>query len=286
MKFYEAPRAQGKILMSVSIARRIMEVALGPLVIKRRLPAGAGGGLVVVSGKVGGLKYLLKRSRHWDPELLNIADLLITRGHSVWDVGANVGLFSQAAAFHAGAEGKILSIEADIDAVTLLNRTCRYRMPDHAVVTILPVAVSSSVGFVRFAIAKRARASNSIEGFGSTQTGGIKETRTLPCVTLDSLLEHFRAPDVLKIDVEEAELEVLRSAELVLIQSRPIIYCEVSTKTRLEVEKLLRDRAYRLWDGRGFDGALRGAGISDQTINLVAIPEERIDIFLHQNHLT
>jgi FkbM family methyltransferase len=156
--------------MSVGVVRRFAEVVLGPLTIKRRLPLAAGSGLLVASARVGGLKYLLKRSADWDPELLNIASLLVKEGDSVWDVGTNVGLFSKAAAFHAGAAGSVLSIEADGDAVSLLNRTCRLRSPGHAEMTVLPVAVSDSVGFVRFAIAKRARASNSIEGFGSSQT--------------------------------------------------------------------------------------------------------------------
>lgn len=265
--------------MSVGVVRRLTEVVLGPLTLKRRLPDTAGSGLVIASAKVGGLKYLLKNSDQWDPELLSIAALLVRTGQSVWDVGANVGLFSKAAAFHAGAEGRVLSIEADLDAVALLNRTCRYRLPGHADMTVLPVAISDSVGFVRFAIAMRARAANSIEGFGSTQTGGVKEIRTLPCATLDSLLAHFPAPDVLKIDVEGAELGVLRGAERVLGQSRPVIYCEVTDCTRAEVATLLQSSAYMLWDGEGFDGSSNSKRISDMTTNVVAIPQERTETF-------
>ncbi len=262
--------------MRTGIVRRLAEVGLGPLIIRRRLPRAAGAGAIVVSGKVGGLKYLLKSARFWDPELLDIAAQLVKDGHSVWDVGANVGLFSKAAAFHAGAQGRVLSIEADLDAVALLNRTCRLRSPCHAEMTVLPAAISDSVGFVRFLIAKRARAANSIEGFGSTQSGGVKETRTLPCVTLDSLLGHFPAPHILKIDVEGAELGVLEGGGKVLGQFRPAIYCEVSREVRSEVTCLLQDHSYRLWDGSGFDGTLH-PGISLATHNTVAIPEEKVE---------
>ena len=269
--------------MSVGVVRRTAEVVLGSFIIKRRLPDTAGSALIVASAKVGGLKYLLKSSAKWDPELLTIAALLVRKGQSVWDVGANVGLFSKAAAFHAGAEGAVLSIEADVDAVVLLNRTCRYRAPSHADMTVLPVAVSDLVGFVQFDIAKRARAANSIHGFGSTQTGGVRESRTLPCVTLDSMLTQFRAPDVLKIDVEGAELEVLRGAAAVLGQPRPIIYCEVSALTRADVTGLLESCAYGLWDGCGFDGSLNSPRMSQATSNLVAIPQEKIEMFLRRN---
>lgn len=125
----------------------------------------------------------------------------------------------------------------------------------------------------------RARAANSIEGYGSTQTGGVREIRTLPSVTLDSLLEHFAAPHVLKIDVEGAELEVLRGAVQVLSQSRPVIYCEVTDRTRAEVVTLLQSNAYMLWDGEGFDGSLNSKRMSDLTTNVVAIPQELTEMF-------
>lgn len=266
--------------MSASAVRRLAEMMLGPMVIRRHLPIGVGGGVIVVSGKVGGLKYLLKSAGKWDPELLAIAALLVMKGQSVWDVGANVGLFSKAAAFHAGAAGSVLSIEADADAVALLNRSCRYRLPCHADITVLPVAISDSDGFVQFAIANRARAANSIKGFGTTQTGGVREVRTLPCTTLDSLIEHFPAPDVLKIDVEGAELQVLHGGEKVLTRWRPVIYCEVSARTRPGVATLLERCRFQLWDGCGFDGSLNSPGVSQTTGNVVAIPEEKTDAFV------
>jgi Methyltransferase FkbM domain len=46
-------------------------------------------------------------------------------------------------------------------------------------------------------------------------------------MTLDSLLDHFAAPQVLKIDVEGMELSVLAGAEKVL-EAGPTIFCEVT----------------------------------------------------------
>lgn len=268
--------------MSTGIVRRLAEIVLGPLVIRRHLPSESGGGVIHASGKVGGMKFLLKPSRKLDPELLGIARLLVRKGQVIWDVGTNVGLFSRASAFHAGSAGKVISIEADVDAIALLNRTSLLQSADHAPMTVVPVAVSDSTGFVRFSIAKRARAANAIEGYGSTQTGGIAETRTLPCVTLDALLVHFSPPDVLKIDVEGAELSVLRGGERMLSEVRPVIYCEVSSAACDEVTHLLRDRSYRMWDGQGFDGSMRPE-IAIAAGNTVAIPEERVcEVFMHQ----
>lgn len=256
------------------LVRRAAEVVLGPLRMRRRLPASAGSGQLIASARVGGLKYLFTGSSRLDPELLRIAGLLVQKGDTVWDVGANVGLFSVAAAAHAGENGRVISIEADLDAVALLNRTVQLRSDGHAKMTVLPLAVGSAIGFVHFLIAARARAANAIEGYGSTQMGGIREVRVLPSMPLDYLLDHFPAPQVLKIDVEGAEREVLLGGSKVLSKARPLIYCEVATSGAMKITELLRANDYRLWDGAVFDG--RGAGlVSCATPNTVAIPVER-----------
>lgn len=257
------------------IVRRTAERVLAPLTVQRRLPGTAGGGRLVASARVGGLKYLLKGSQHLDPELLRIVDLLVRTNDVVWDVGANVGLFSVAAAARASPTGRVLAFEADIDAVTLLNRTVQLRSDGHAEITVLPLAVGSAVGFVRFQIAARARAANAIQGYGSTQMGGVREVRMLPSMPLDYLLEHFPAPQVLKIDVEGAELQVLHGARSVLSNARPLIYCEVATDKATEVTELLLAHRYRLWDGAVFD-AKGGGEVLCATSNTVAIPEEKV----------
>ncbi|WP_152207616.1 FkbM family methyltransferase [Marinobacter changyiensis] len=231
--------------MNAANIGRIAEIVLGPLGFSRRLPQGSGGGLIRVSSRVGGLKYLFKASDRWDPELLDIAGTLVSRNDSVWDVGANVGLFSKAAAFHAGTQGIVLSIEADFDVIALLHATARRSSESEAKMTVLPVEIADRQGVLSFAIARRARAANAIEEFGSTQTGGgVSEVRTLPCMTLDSLLSHLPAPDVLKIDVKGAEILVLNGAKQILEQARPKVYCEVLAKTREQVCELFEGFGY------------------------------------------
>lgn len=264
------------VFAHISLVQRFAEGLLGPITLHRRLPEGSGGTRIVVNGRVDGLKYAFKSSSRWDPNLLKIAHTLVQANACVWDIGANVGLFSSAAAFHAGRDGFVLAVEADFDAVAMLNQTRKLQHPDHAPITVFSAAVSDSCGVVTFNIAKRARAANSIKGFGSTQTGGVMETSILPCVTLDSLLTNFSAPDVLKIDVEGAELGVLRGGSEVLGAARPFIYCEVRDDTRDKVASLLTSTGYRVMDGgrRDEDGSPLAA--SSDTRNLLAIPFEKL----------
>jgi hypothetical protein len=108
--------------------------------------------------------------------------------------------------------------------------------------------VSDREGIGRFHVARRNRATNFLEGFGTTQTGGTRAVELVPTVTLDWLAGHFPLPDVLKIDVEAAELLVLRGAGSVL-DAHPALICEVDESNAEQVRKLLQARGYLLYDG-------------------------------------
>ena len=78
--------------------------------------------------------------------------------------------------------------------------------------------------------------------------GGVKETRTVPLVTADELLEMFRPPTLWKMDVEGAEMEVFQAAERLLSEVRPIIYVEVRAKNQESFAALARKHRYRMFD--------------------------------------
>jgi hypothetical protein len=70
----------------------------------------------------------------FDPFLYRMADSLIRTGDSVWDVGANVGLFSFCAGFAAGSGGSVLAIEPDLILCRLLRKSYeanRMQFPMH-----------------------------------------------------------------------------------------------------------------------------------------------------------
>jgi FkbM family methyltransferase len=228
--------------------RRTLEVLTRSWRFKRHLPPEFGGAALWVS-PAGGLRYLFKRMRSIDPELLRLAAEVVRTGDVVWDVGANVGLFSVASASLAGASGRVIAYEPDDWLVGLLRRSAKSRGPIAAPITIVPVAIAQDVELRTFCIAKRARATNFLAGYGTTQTGGIAEQRSVMAVPLDWLSKRLPTPNVLKIDVEGAELEVLKGATSLLTVARPIILCEVGLDTSLEVASLLKKFDYVVCDG-------------------------------------
>jgi FkbM family methyltransferase len=234
--------------------RAIAERATHRLVFRRRMPPPFATSAFYASTE-GGLRYLRPRLRGVDPGLLGLAAELVRPGHVVWDIGANLGLFSFAAAAAAGPHGHVLAVEPDAALVRLLRRSaalCVRRsqalQQPCAVVDVLPAAVADGLAVARFHIARRNRATSYLDGFGTTQTGGVRVTDLVPTVTLDWLAANFPPPDVIKIDVEGAEAMVLAGSGQVLCQ-QPAIICEVAGSNSETVAGVLARHGYSLYDG-------------------------------------
>ncbi len=226
--------------------RASLEQASHRFVIRRRLPSPFAAARIYASTE-GGLRYLRPRMDRVDPVLLSLVAETVRPGDTVWDIGANVGLFSFAAAVAAGPDGHVLSVEADTVLVGLLRRSAAADT-GHAPVEVLPAAVAEECGVARYFIAKRNRSTSHLDGFGTTQTGGIRATELVPTIGLDWLASHFPMPDVIKIDVEGAEAHVLAGGPAVL-RAHPRIICEVAKENAATVSNLLARSGYTLYDG-------------------------------------
>jgi FkbM family methyltransferase len=226
--------------------RLVLEQATHRIVVRRRLPPPFADARIYTSSE-GGLKYLARRMTQVDPVLLQLAAEVVRPGATVWDIGANIGLFSFAAAVAAGPKGHVLAVEPDTDMVRLLRRSAAVNS-GHAPVEVLPAAVCDELSVARFHIAARNRATSHLDGFGTAMAGGVRATELVPTVTLDWLAARFPAPDVIKIDVEEAEMTVLTGGSRVLDRS-PAIICEVAASNATLVWELLNARGYAIYDG-------------------------------------
>lgn len=228
--------------------RSLVERATRSLRFRRRLPAAFGRIPIWVSPSAG-LRYLFRGMSDIDPVILRLVLEFIATDSVVWDVGANVGLFSFTAAFKAGPRGLVVALEPDLLLVQLLRRSSRIQPPASAPVRVIPVAVAESVDLRNFCIASRARSTNFLSGYGTTQTGGTAEEQITLTVTLDWLAERFPLPDILKIDVEGAELEVLRGAKSLFQRKRPVVLCEVGSESSPDVTAFLSSLGYQIFDG-------------------------------------
>ncbi len=250
----------------MSIPRTVLERLSRNRVLKRKLPSEFGSVPILVSPDAS--------LRFWKPrvesDLFDFANEFIHPGKVVWDVGANVGLLTISAAQRAGASGSIVAIEADTWLVGLLRRSAALQPQTSAPIQVIPTAAAEALSVASFHVAARGRASNFLSGVsGSSQTGGVRETVSVVTITLDWLLEQGQAPDVLKIDVEGGELKVLKGAERVIAEARPIILCEVHETNSRAVTEIFLHYGYKLYSW----GTTPRPQVNRATFNTLAIPK-------------
>jgi FkbM family methyltransferase len=178
---------------------------------------------------------------------------LLEPGMEVWDVGANIGFYTVAAASIVGATGRVVAFEPDPHALALLRANVEKASPGR--VEILPLALSSSNGSATLFVAS----DSAFSGLADTGRSPVRERRTVEAETIDRMWDaHGRRPvNALKIDVEGHEAAVIAGG-LVMIAGSPelIIQMEANAKNlaqggaedfRLTIQRLTEI---------GFDGLL------------------------------
>jgi FkbM family methyltransferase len=257
------------------VLRRLAEYWTRDVVVKRTLPLDVGAATIYVSPDAQ-LKYLKRNLAQVEHSLLDQARALIRPATNVWDLGANVGVFAFAASGLAGSAGRVLAIEADPWLFSLLQRSRAAATikgaTSSAPITLLCAAVSETSGLAHFSIAARGRASNALQGFGNSQTGGIREEVIIGQVTMDDILEDTFSPDVVKIDIEGAELVALLAAPK-LLAARPIILVEVADRNATALANLFWSADYELFDAAKPLDRIRPVGTC--VWDTLAVPAEK-----------
>jgi len=216
--------------------RNILRKFSRGVVLKRHLPREYGHHPMFVSPD-SALAYWRWDLKKVDPFLLSMARELVRKDMQVWDIGANVGLFSFAA---AALGARVLAVEADTWLADLLRRSAHLNgLP----VSVLSAAVSDTLGVSELHLSNEGRASNSLTG--------SSRSHPVVTVTLDSLLDRFGVPDLLKIDIEGSECAALRGAPL-LLQHQPTIFCEV-IQDHDDVARIFSAAGYTLYAARERD---------------------------------
>lgn len=230
------------------LRRQLIRLSRG-VVLTRRLPRELGGAALRVSPEASLTYWYGFRTRTFR-DLFDFAARHVSPGDHVWDVGANMGVFSFAAAHRCGPAGRVLGFEPDWWSCQLLQRSRQRNPVIGARLEVLPVAVSDASALLTLIVPERGRAATHLEvagGAGNSITGGTRSRLLVPAVTLDWVAESQRSPNVIKIDVDGAEYRVLLGAQAILRSQRPRLLVEVYERNADAVGALLKDCGYRLF---------------------------------------
>lgn len=165
------------------------------------------------------IRELLRRGsiRHYEREFFSAALARLRPGDCVFDVGAHKGLFGMCAHRVIGELGRIFCFEPNPESFKTLTRT-------------VAVNRASSIQCVQRAVARTpGRAKFYLTGSGSTLISDHEDAKhiDIDVSTLDEQISQLgHAPDVLKIDVEGAELSTLMGGSRTLSSCRAVL-CEI-----------------------------------------------------------
>ena len=219
--------------MLSSFRRQVKRVpVLGDLIYRSymRWRYGDGQVLSIDSGPLKGSRlrrfvrtYIPEQQRgdyEWYVQNALIAEL--KSGDTFFDVGANGGFFSLLGAKLVGPSGKVVGFEPHPE--TARQARAQLRVNDCRNATIVQAAISDRSGMLHFSDGSNGFNRHLIDGQPSQQSQPAIRVQS---ITLDEAAQQYGPPDVIKIDIEGAEVLALRGATEILRQHRPSIVLEI-----------------------------------------------------------
>lgn len=177
------------------------------------------------------------------------------------DVGAEFGLYTVLFAHAVGPGGKVVSVEANPGLAQWLRRACNVLGARNVQVLGAAVDDRPSIGFAQLSIPYRggipvwgrAFVTDGASGQGPNEEFGVSRNVLVPALALDRIatLVQLEQVDIVKSDIEGAELAMLLGAQHVLTRMRPVWMLEIEDRhlgkygaTGTDVLELLESHGY------------------------------------------
>ena len=175
----------------------------------------------------------------YEPEQSGLFNRYLCPGDKVLDIGAAAGYYTLLAARLVGPTGRVIAFEPDSRNLKFLRGHVEQNRLTQ--VTVLPLALADETGTARFG-GGTGTGTGRLCGDGSDEV----QVRRLDDVAAEMKLR----PRHLKIDVEGAEMAVLRGGEHLIRECRPTIFLSTHEKIlpgiQAECCQLLAAWGYRL----------------------------------------
>lgn len=142
-------------------------------------------------------------------------------GQTFFDIGANAGFFCLLGAKAVGSTGRVVGFEAH--PITAAQIQKQVKLNNLSNVTVVAKAVSDSNGYAQFTD----DISSDMLSFANLRSDKPQNTIKVPTIKLDDIVSQFGIPDLIKIDIEGAEIMALRGMMSLLKKHSPVLYIEL-----------------------------------------------------------
>ncbi len=216
----------------------------------------------------------------YEPATMIALRRLVTQDAVVIDAGANVGLLALACAAWTGANGRVLAFEPSSREFGRLAEHVRLNGFDQ--LEIHQHALGAEAGTQELKVAESRYSGLNTLGSTLAYDGvAVAAIERVEVLTIDGVVARRRLTrlDVIKLDVEGAELEVLRGAADTIRRFRPVIVFEALAsalashgRTTRELSDFINSLGYdlfRITESGGTEPARAADGDAE---NLVAVP--------------
>jgi FkbM family methyltransferase len=221
-----------------SLAKSGVVLVLGKEAKPRRIFGGLAAGYRIHVSPVEKLGYLLGTD---EPHLQQAIRQYVSRGDSVYDIGANIGYVSLSLAKRVGPQGRVIAFEPIPQNIAAFRNNVELNRLKN--VQLLECAVSEHVGEAVIRLAENPSTA-SLEWH---RDNPVATALTIRTVVIDDLVQagELPKPKFVKIDVEGAEASVLLGMRRTIAAARPILFVECSEIGRERSWRLLVEMGYR-----------------------------------------
>ena len=176
----------------------------------------------------------------YEVPIQNIFAQHLKTGDVFYDIGANVGFFSVIAAKLVGREGKVYAFEPGVENAKSIRHNAE--LNNFNQIEVIEKAVSNTSGSGEFLLAKYSGGHALATADAPPDLAGKV---TVDLVSIDDLIasEQIEPPNFVKVDVEGAELDVLKGMTQTIKTYQPTVIYEVDDGDRAAYERKYQELA-------------------------------------------